>query len=157
MVVDESFLVSASEDGLDVSGLLDFSSTFNDLLLNEFNTVVLKVPLSKKSSINLNDTTLDQSVGSDEFVVGGVVDDTDDLGLSGDLFRSPGEVSGVESEGLEFVVSSSNSVSSDGLFTDLGESGRTTRFVLLLLLVDGHTTTGKSSLVSRVSGDTHYV
>jgi len=157
VVVDESFLVSASEDGLDVSGLLDFSSTFNDLLLGEFNTVVLEVPLSERSSIDLDDTALDQSVGSDEFVVGGVVDDTDDLGLSGDLFRSPGEVSGVESEGLEFVVSSSNSVSSDGLFTDLGESGRTTRFVLLLLLVDGHTTTGKSSLVSRVSGDTHYV
>jgi len=157
VVVNESFLVSASDDGLDVSRLLDFRSTFDDLLLGEFNTVMLKVPLSERSSIDLDDTALGQSVGSDEFVVGGVVDDTDDLGLSGDLFRSPGEVSGVESEGLEFVVSSSNSVSSDGLFTDLGESGRTTRFVLLLLLVDGHTTTGKSSLVSRVSGDTHCV
>jgi len=154
--VDESVFISASNDGFNVSGLLDLF-TFDGLLLAEFNTVVSDVPLSEGSGVDLDDAALDQSVGSDEFVVGGVVDDHDDLGLSGDLFRSPGEVTSIESEGLEFVVSSSHSVSSDGLFADLGEGGRTTRFVLLLLLVDGHTTTGKSSLVSRVSGDTHYV
>lgn len=149
MGVDESVFISASNDGFNVSGLLDFSLAFNDLLLAEFNTVVSGVPLSEGSGVDLDDSTLDQSVGSDEFVVGGVIDDHDDLGLSGDLFRSPGEVTSIKSEGLEFVVSSSNSVSSDGLFADLGEGGRTTRFVLLLLLVDGHTTTGKSSLVSE--------
>jgi len=110
MSVNESFLYSTSEGGLNVSGLLDFSSGgFGDLLLTEFNAVVSQVPLSERSTIDLDDGALDQSVGSDQFVVGGVVDDLEDLSLSGDLFRRPGEVTGVELEGLELVVTTSNS------------------------------------------------
>jgi len=153
---NESLLDSSSNSGLNVSGLLNFSSGFFlELLLTDFDSVVSQVPLSEGSSIDLDDGALDQSVGSDQLVVGSVVNDDEDLSLSGDLFRRPGEVSGVKLEGLELVVTTSDTESSNSLFTDLGEGSRTTGFVLLFLLVDGHTTTGKSSLMSGVSADTH--
>jgi hypothetical protein len=47
------------------------------------------VPLSERSSIDLDDGGAGQGVGADEFVVGGVVDDTDDTGLLGDALRTP--------------------------------------------------------------------
>jgi len=153
--INESFLDSSGNSGLNVSGLLDFGGAFGQLLLTEFDTVMSQVPLSEGSGIDLDDGTLDQGVGSDQFVVRSIVDDLEDLSLSGDLFRRPGVVTGVELEGLELVVTTSNTESSDSLFTDLGKGSGTTGFVLLLLLVDGHTTTGKSSLVSGVSRDTH--
>jgi len=156
VVVDESVLDSTSNSGFNVLGLLlGFNGSFSLLSLSEFNSVMSQVPLSEGSGIDLDDGALDQSVGSDQFVVRGVVDDLKNLSLSGDLFRTPGEVTGVELEGLELVVTTSNSESSDSLFTDLGKGSGSTGFVLLLLLVDGHTTTGKSSLVSRVSGNAH--
>ena len=47
------------------------------------------VPLSERSSIDLDDGGAGQGVGTDKLVVGGVVDDTDDTGLLGDALRAP--------------------------------------------------------------------
>jgi hypothetical protein len=55
----------------------------------EGSTVVCLVPLSEWSSIDLDDGGAGQGVGTDELVVGGVVDDTDDTGLLGDALRAP--------------------------------------------------------------------
>ena len=50
------------------------------------------VPLSEWGGIDGNDATFDQGLGSDQFVVGGVVDDIDNTNFSCDGFSSPGEV-----------------------------------------------------------------
>lgn len=44
------------------------------------------VPRAERGGINLNDGVLDQSVGSNQFVVTGIVDYADDSGLSGGGF-----------------------------------------------------------------------
>ena len=51
--------------------------------------VVRLVPLSERSGIDLDHGGAGEGVGADEFVVGGVVDDTDHTGLLGDALRTP--------------------------------------------------------------------
>lgn len=98
-------------------GVLLLHTLANLLLLSSFPTLRLSsttqartimslIPLSEGGRIDLNDGGAGQGVGSNEFVVGWVEDDTDDTSLAGDGFRAPGEVSAVETEGAEFAVSS---------------------------------------------------
>jgi len=44
---------------------------------------VVDVPLGEWGGVDLDDTVLDESLGSDEFVIRSVVDDVEDSGLSG--------------------------------------------------------------------------
>lgn len=53
------------------------------LLEAQNNTVVLLVPLTEGSGVNLDDGVLHQGVGADQLVVAGVVDHTQDTGLAG--------------------------------------------------------------------------
>ena len=62
------------------------------------------VPLPEGSGIDLDDSGAGQGVGTDELVVGGVVDDTDDTGLLGDTLGAPGEVAGLETQSTELAV-----------------------------------------------------
>jgi hypothetical protein len=62
------------------------------------------VPLPEGSGIDLDNGGAGQGVGTDELVVGRVVDDTDDTGLLGDTLGTPGEVTGIETEGAELAV-----------------------------------------------------
>lgn len=39
------------------------------------------IPLSERQAVNKDDTVLDQSLGSDELIVGGIVDHINDSGL----------------------------------------------------------------------------
>lgn len=50
------------------------------------------VPLPEWRGVDLDDGTLDEGVGTDEFVVRGVVVDGDDAGLAGHALRAPGVV-----------------------------------------------------------------
>ena len=50
------------------------------------------VPLSEWGRIDGDDGTLDQGLGTDQFVVGGVVDNIDDTDFSCNGFGGPGEV-----------------------------------------------------------------
>ena len=53
---------------------------------------MLQVPLLEGRGVDLHDAVLDESLGPHELVVGGVVDDVDDLGLLGDALAAPVEV-----------------------------------------------------------------
>ena len=112
--INDSVFLSFGKSGLSSGGsclLLDLS--FLALSGDQVDTVVVKVPLREWSGINLNDTVLDKSFGSDKFVVGGVVHDIDDSGFSGVSFRGPVEVAFLESESSELVVTASDSDSSN--------------------------------------------
>ena len=88
--------------------------------------VVSLVPLAEGGSVNLDDGGLGEGVGTDQFVVGGVVGNTDDTGLAGDALRSPREVTGLETEGTELLVTTTVTDKVDSLGTDTGVGGLTT-------------------------------
>jgi hypothetical protein len=59
------------------------------LLTGKGNTVVSLVPLTEWSSINLDNATFHKGVGTDQFVVGGIVDDTGNTGLASNSLGTP--------------------------------------------------------------------
>lgn len=83
-------------------------------------TVVSLEPLSERSGIDLDDGGLGEGVGTDELVVGRVVDDTDHTGLLGDALRSPREVAGVETQSTELAVSAAGADKMDTLSANTG-------------------------------------
>ena len=82
--------------------------------------VVGLVPLTEGSGIDLDDGGLGQGVGTDQLVVGRVVGDDDNTGLAGDTLGSPGEVTGVETQGTVLVVAATGADGVDSLGTDPG-------------------------------------
>ena len=78
------------------------------------------VPLPEGSGIDLDDSGAGQGVGTDELVVGGVVDDTDNTGLLGDALRAPGEVAGLETESTELAVAATGADKMDTLSANTG-------------------------------------
>ena len=88
--------------------------------------VVSLVPLAERSSINLDDGRLGQGVGTDQFVVRRVVRHTNHTGLAGNTLGAPGEVTGVETEGTELLVTTTSADQVNSLGTDTGVGGLTT-------------------------------
>ena len=68
------------------------------LLPAERRGVVCLVPLTERSGVDGNDGVLDESLGSHELVVAGVVHGVDDTRLASDRLRSPRKVAGVQPE-----------------------------------------------------------
>ena len=56
--------------------------SFFNLLLVELNVVVLKFSRPERSGVNAHDGVLDESLGADELVVCGIIDDIDDTSLA---------------------------------------------------------------------------
>lgn len=103
----------------DLTGLLLASAT--DGL-----AVVSLVPLTERSSVNLDNGGLGQGVCADQLVVGGVEGHSDDTGLAGDTLGAPGEVAGFETEGTELLVTTTGADKVDTLATDTGVGGLAT-------------------------------
>ena len=134
------------------------------------------VPLSERSGINFDDGTLDQGLGSEQLVVGRVVNleqakgsasrsevdpeedscthDVDDPGLPGNVLRSPSEVTRVQSHSPVLGVSSSDTDLVNPLGTQLGHGGLTTQLKLSLLPVLSPSGTGGRALVARITSNT---
>lgn len=98
-----------------LSFLLGGRSSSILLLATNLNTVVLQVPLLERSSIDLNNSTLDKRLGPDELVVGSVVDNIKNPGLAGHCFTSPRVVTSVEPQRTPLDVASTDSDSSHRL------------------------------------------
>jgi hypothetical protein len=101
--------------------------------LGDGDVVVAFVPLTERSSIDLDNSTLDEGVGADELVVGGIVDYADDTSLAGGVFGGPGKVAGLETECAVLEVSTTHTDSAYSLGTELGVCGLTTELKLSLL------------------------
>ena len=118
--------------------------------------VVGGVPRFERSSIDLHDAVLDECFSSNELIVGGIVNNVKDSCFLGDGFGGPVEVSFLQPESSVLIVATSDSDGSDsGFVGELGVGDGSGLLVGSLLLVDGHPTTCKSSLVPRVSADSH--
>ena len=111
---------------------------------------MVSVPLREWSGINLNDTVFNESVGSDKFVIRRIVDNVQNSGFARNSFGGPVEVSLFESKGSELEVSSSDSNSSDpsGIRDEFSVGDGSSLFEGTFFLVDWHSSTGESSLVS---------
>jgi hypothetical protein len=66
-----------------------FFRKLSSLLAGKLKGVASLVPLAEWGSINGDDSSLDQSLGSDQLVVCGVVNGVCDTGLASGLFRGP--------------------------------------------------------------------
>ena len=110
--VDDSTSSSVLELGFEMSGPLGLSSSFValfNLFLVKLNIVASQVPLSERIGINGDDAVLDDGLCSDKLIVGGVVDDIENSGLSGKGLGTPGEVASVDSQSSVLIVSTSSS------------------------------------------------
>ena len=112
------------------------------------------VPLAEGSGIDLDNGVLHKGTGTDQLVVGRVVDDSDDTGLAGDGLGTPGEVTGIQTHGTELAVTSTGANLVDALSTELGVGSLTTQLELSLLAILGALGSGSGALVAGVSADT---
>jgi len=120
----------------------------------EVNLVVLQVPLTERGGVNSNDASLDQSLGTDQFVVSGVVNDINDTGLASLDFGTPGEVTSFEAQCAPLKVATHASHAVDVLLTELGVGGRATQLKLAFLAVVRALSTGVAALVASFASDT---
>ena len=74
---------------------------------------MLEIPLFEWSRVNLNDCVLNEGLGSDHFVICGVVNDIHDSGFSGHLLRPPAIVTIVNTQSTILIVCTSTPNSSD--------------------------------------------
>jgi len=147
--------LKSSLDGVASLDTLTGLIRFFKLLLVELDVVLLEVPLSEGSGIDQDNGVLNESLGSDELVVGSVVNDIENTGLASHGLGTPGEVSVVVSQGTTLDVSTAAAHVDALLGSKLGHSGHSTHFELSLFLVDRHAATRSSPLVSRVPRNTH--
>jgi hypothetical protein len=121
------------------------------LLQAALDSVVSIIPSLEGMGVYENNSTLDQSLGTDQFVVGGIVGNIQDTDLSRADLGTPGEVSRIQSEGAVLEVSSSSTDAVDASLTDTGVGGGATQFELALL---AELRTASSSLAPLVSSFT---
>ena len=95
--------------------------------------VVGLVPLAEGGGVDLDNGGLGQGVGADELVVGRVVGDADDARLAGAALGSPGEVTGVETQGTVLVVAAAGADGVDALGANAGVGTLATGFESALL------------------------
>lgn len=134
------------------------------------------VPLTEGGSIDLDDSTLDESVRTDKLVVGCVVDltksglrlairgrelrewmdthDSEDSGLVCGTLAAPGKVTALETECTVLEVSSTDTNGVHTLGTKLGAGGLTAELELSLLTVVGALSTRGRTFVPGGTGNT---
>ena len=93
-----------------------------DLVLANATAVLPLVPGLEWSRIDGDNSTLSQSVGPDELVVGWVVDGGKDPRLPGGVLRSPGEGAGLKTEGTVLKATTADADWGDALFANTGLS-----------------------------------
>lgn len=120
---------------------------------------MIQIPLWKWGCVNLNNAVFDESFCSNKFVIWCIINDINDSGFSGNCLWGPVEVAFFKSESSKFVVSSSDSDSSDSwLVVDEFSIGDRSGFLeSSLLFVNWHSASSWSSFMSWISWDTHWL
>ena len=113
---------------------LSLESSTNNLV-----TYMRFIPLAERGGINLDDSTLDKRIGSNEFVVWRIVDlcwlsvvhrvndteltyDTDNSCFASNMLRSPCKVATFKTKSTMLYISSSHTYGVNTLRTELGGS-----------------------------------
>jgi len=119
---------------LDMAG--DLGDSLVNLLLAELHSVVGVVPLTERSSVNLDDGSLDKGLGAHQLVVGSVVNNIQNTRLAGDGLSTPGVISVVETESALLDGSSTAADFVDALNSKTSVGSLTSHLELSLLAPD---------------------
>lgn len=153
--LEGAVLLPGGELALDVVGLLGGLNVGGLALLDaDLGAVVGLVPLLEGVGVDEDDGALDEGLGTDELVVGGVVGDVEDADLAGADLGAPGEVAGVKAEGAELEVAAAAADGVDATLADLGRGGGAAHFELPLLAVLLTAAAGFAALVPSLACDT---
>jgi len=85
------------------------------LLLANFNAVVLVVPGTERSGINLDDRILHQRLSTNQLIVRGVVNHIQNSALASHSLTTPREIASVQTQRPELGVSTAHTDTPDGL------------------------------------------
>jgi len=124
------------------------------LLYSNFDSIVLLIPLHERVGIDKDNGSLDECLCTDQLVITGVIGNIQNTDLTCADLSSPGKVSGIETKGTLFFVSSTATDLMDTLFTDFGHGGGTSHFELALLAKPVATSSGLTTLVNAISANT---
>ena len=153
--LEGAVLLPVGELALDVVGLLGALNVGGLALLDaDLGAVVGLVPLLEGVGVDEDDGALDEGLGTDELVVGGVVGDVENADLAGADLGAPGEVAGIEAEGAELEVAAAAADGVDATLADLGHGGGAAHFELPLLAVLLTAAAGFAALVPSFACDT---
>ena len=128
--------------------------------------VVLLEPRLERGGIDGHDAALHDRVGAHQLVVGRVVHDVQNLGLGGESYAlrqrmtkrtltSPGEGTGIETDGTVLDVSTAATHEVNTLRSELGHGRLTTHLELSLLDVNHDLSTGQTTLMTRITANTY--
>ncbi len=124
------------------------------LLDANLNSIVRLIPRFEGMGINKNNGTLHQGLGTDQLVIGSIVYHIQDTDLTSADFGTPREVTRVEAQGAEFLVSSASTYNVDALFTNFGHGSGSAEFELALFAELCAATTGFAAFVLSFACDT---
>ena len=135
----------------------DFGFDFLVLLpwVSELLVVKLDVPLFKGSRVDLHNAVFNDSVGSYEIIIWGIVNHVGYFGLMGGSHRLPVEVALVVSQGSSLQISTSHSNCAHSFLGQFRVARLSSLLESSLLLVDRHSSSCQSTFVSSVSSDSH--
>lgn len=124
------------------------------LLDSNLHSIVGFVPGLEGMGINNDDGSLDQSLGTDQFIVGGIVDHIQDTDLAGADFGTPRKVSAFQTQRAEFQVASAAANGMNSLFANLGAGSGSSHEELALLAELGPTSSRLAALVASFTCNT---
>jgi len=124
-------------------------------LLAELDAVVLQEPLTEGSGIDHDDSVAHKSVGTDELVVGSVVNDIHDTSACGHCLSGPGEVAGLKTKStvLDDTVAATNKV--DDLLAETSHGRLAANLELPLLAISNTLATSWAALVHGITSNAH--
>ena len=113
------------------------------------------IPLTEWSCVNDNNGVLDKGLGTNQFIVSGVVHYINDTGPAGDSLGAPGKVTLIQTESTVFLVASTAPEGVDPLGSQFGHSGGTAQRELPLLADGGALAAGGAALMPMIARNTH--
>ncbi|GER41508.1 sulfate adenylyltransferase [Striga asiatica] len=126
------------------------------LLTTDVHPIMLEVPLLERRSINLNKSTLNQSLGRNQLIIGRVINDVQNTSLPGDSLTAPREVSCVQPQCTPLHITSTDPHPADSLVArKLCVCGLSFKLVLSLLPPSLLLSSSRTPLVHGIPRNTH--
>ena len=113
------------------------------------------VPLSVRCAVDEHNTVLHQGLGTDQFIVGCIIDDINYSCLACTTLRAPGEAPHVQPQGSVLLVASPHTDCVYAAGANLCVGSRASQLILPLLVVGLSLAPGLTALVPIVPRDAH--
>lgn len=118
---------------------------------------MLLPPLTEGCGIDLDDCTLDQGLGTNQFIITGIIDNVDDPGLSSNCFRSPCKITRVKTESTLLDISTTYTNFVDAFGTNTGVGCLTTKLILSLFAIVSTLGSCMRTFVTTITTDAYLI